>query len=95
MLTEGPSEKYAKKLIGQTEIEDALKRLDKLTQEETRMAAAQNLKVTHDVNERMKGVANTVETIDNKVVSVDERVVSVDNKVKVVDNNLMQVISGT
>jgi uncharacterized protein YydD (DUF2326 family) len=90
-------------------MEDALKRLDRLTQEEARMAAAQNLRVTHKVDERMKGVANTVEAIDNKVASVDERVagvddrvasvnermVAVDDGVKVVDNNLMQVISGT
>jgi hypothetical protein len=96
-------------LIGRTEMEDALKRLDKLTQEEARMAAAQNLKMTHIVDERMKGVANTVKAIDDKVacvdervtvvddrvVSVNERVVAVDDRVKVVDDNLMQVVSGT
>jgi hypothetical protein len=90
-------------------MEDALKRLDNLTQEEARMAAAQSLKVTHDVNERMKGVGNTVEAIDNKVVGVDERVPGVDERVasvnerlvavndavKLVENNLTQVISGT
>ena len=41
MLTEGCLVKYMKKLIGRTEIEDGLKRLDKLTQEEAWMAAAQ------------------------------------------------------
>ena len=91
-----------KKLIGRTEMEDALKRLDNLTQEEARMAAAQNLKVTHIVDERTKVVANTVEAINNNVASVDERVasvnervVAVDDRVKVVDNNLTQVVSGT
>jgi len=73
-LTEGCSEKFAKKLIGRTEIEDALKRLDKLTQEEARMATAQNLKVTHTVD---KGVREVVDT----VVAIDDRVASVDNKV--------------
>jgi hypothetical protein len=102
LLSEVRSEKYAKNLIGRTEMEDALKKLDKLTQEEARMAATQNLKVTHNVDKRMEGVANMVEVIDIKVTSVDERVasvnervVSVDDRVKVVDNNLMQVISGT
>jgi hypothetical protein len=38
LLTERCSEKYGKKLIGRTDMEDALKRLDKLTQEEARMA---------------------------------------------------------
>jgi heat shock protein HspQ len=74
MLTEGYAEKYVKKLIGRTEIEDRLKRLDRLTQEEARMAAAQNLKVTHAVDERVKGVAGTVVAIDNRVAGVDDRV---------------------
>jgi hypothetical protein len=37
-------------------MEDALKRLDKLTQEEARMAVAQNLKATQIVDERVRGV---------------------------------------
>jgi hypothetical protein len=56
-LTEWDSEKYMKRLIGRTDLEDALKRLDKLTLEEARMAIAQNLKATHN-GERVRGVAN-------------------------------------
>ena len=63
-------------------MEDALKRLDKLTQEEARMAAAQNLKATHTVDERVKGVVDTVEVIDNKVADVGDRVAGVDDRVK-------------
>ena len=63
-----------KGLIGRTEIEDALKRLDKLTQEEARMAAAQNLKVTHTVDDRVRGVADAVVAVDNRVAGVDDRV---------------------
>ena len=55
-------------------MDDGLKRLDKLTQEEARMAAAENLKATHTVDERVKGVADVVEVIDNKVADVDDRV---------------------
>jgi hypothetical protein len=62
-LTKDCSEKYAKKLMGRTKMEDALKRLDKLTQEEARMASAQNLRITHTVDER-------VVTIDNKITQV-------------------------
>ena len=40
-----------KRLIGRTDVEDALKRLDKLTDEEVRMATAQVLRVTHAVAE--------------------------------------------
>src|SRR5258707_13513698 len=81
LLTEGWLEKYLKKLIGKTEIEDALKRLDKLTQEEARMAAAENLKVAHTVDERVKGVVDTVEAIDNKVASGDGRGAAVNDQV--------------
>lgn len=36
-----------KKLVGRNDIEDALMRLDKLTQDEVRMAIAENWKVAH------------------------------------------------
>jgi hypothetical protein len=81
MLTEGCSEKYLKKLIGRTEIEDGLKRLDKLTQEEARMAAAQNLKVAHTVDEKVKGVVDTVVAIDNRMAGVDYRVQQTGNDI--------------
>lgn len=51
-------------------MEDGLKRLDKLTQEEVCMATAQNLKVTHTV-------VNTVAAIDDPVTSVDKKVADV------------------
>ena len=67
-------------------MEDALKRLDKLTQEEARMAVAQNLKATQMVDERVRGVANTVAAMDDRVAHVDDRVASVDDKVVEVIN---------
>ena len=74
LLTEACPEKYFKKLIGRIDLKDALKRLDKLTTEEARMAAAQNLKAMHDVDESVRGVANVVVAIDNKVTDVGDRV---------------------
>jgi hypothetical protein len=50
------TEKFLKKLVGRKDIEDALKRLDKLTQEEARMAAAQTLKLTHAVDNKLREV---------------------------------------
>ena len=61
------SEKYLKRLAGRTDMEDALKRLDKLTHEEARMAIAQNLKVTHAVDDRVKGVGDAVRGVDARV----------------------------
>ena len=90
-------------------MEDALKRLDKLTQEEVRMAVAENLKATHAVNERVRGVANTMVAMDNRVASmddrvsgvdarvarVDDRVAGVDDKVDSIDDKVVEVINGT
>ena len=58
-MTERFSEAFGKRLIGRTDMEDALKKLDRLTQEEVGMAVAQNLKATHVVDERVRGVART------------------------------------
>ena len=41
-------------------MEDALRRLDKLTQEEARMAAAETLKATQTVDERVRVVNDKV-----------------------------------
>ena len=40
-------EKFAKKLLGESEVEAVLQRLDRLTQEEARTAVAQTLSVVH------------------------------------------------
>ena len=87
-------EKYAKKLIGRTDIEDALKRLDKLTHEEARMATAENLKATRAVGETVRGVADEVVAIDNRVAGVGDRVASVDDRVRVVDDRVAEVVRG-
>ena len=66
-----------KKLIGKKEMEDALQRLDKLTQEEARMATAEILRLT--------------QIVDNKVTTIDDRVTTVDNKVTTVVNGKRHV----
>ena len=45
-----------KKLLGKNEIEDSLKRLDTLTQEEERMAIAEIMRVTQNVDDNVKVV---------------------------------------
>jgi hypothetical protein len=57
------TEKFLKKLVGRKDIEDALKRLDKLTQEEARMAAAQTLKLTHAVDNKLKEVDDKMDVV--------------------------------
>ena len=51
-------------------MEDALKKLDSLTQEEARMMNAENLRVTHAVDERVRGVDDGVTNVNDKVAVV-------------------------
>ena len=60
------SEKFVKRLMKKGGIEDALGRLDKLTQDEVRMAVAQNLKTTHCVEDKVMAVGSGVQVVDEK-----------------------------
>jgi hypothetical protein len=64
------AEKFFKKLVGRKDVEDALQRLDKLTQEEARMAAAETLTIAHVIDDNVKGVDQKVQNVDTKVGSV-------------------------
>lgn len=90
-LIEGSIEKYARNLIRRTDIEDALKRLDKQTHEEARMVTAENLKATHTVGESVRGVTDKVVAINNRVASMDDRVAGVDNRVAGMGNAVTSV----
>ena len=61
-----------KRLAGRTDLEDALKKLDKLTHEEVRMAIAQNLRATQNVDDRVKGVDDEVKEVNDKVALLME-----------------------
>jgi hypothetical protein len=83
--------KLIKKLIGNNEIEDALKRLDRLTQEEARMASAQLLQIADGIDSEVREIANNVIVVDDRVAGVDERVASVDDRVACVDDRVKDV----
>ena len=83
--------KYVKRLIGRTDIEDALGRLDRLTQDEVRMAAAQGLKATHEVDDKVQGVSTKVQGVDIKVQGVGVEVQGVDTKVQGVEDRVRDV----
>ena len=68
--------------MGRTDIEDAFKRLDKLTQEEVRMATAQLLKITHGVDDKVTRIDDGVKGVDDKVKGVDDKVNDVSDTVK-------------
>ena len=95
MLIEPFSEKYVKKLvkklIGNNAIGDALKRLDRLTQEEARMASAQLLKITNAIDSEVGEIADHVLVVDDRVAGVDERVTGVDNRVAGIGDQIQDV----
>ncbi|KAH9060227.1 hypothetical protein EDB87DRAFT_620626 [Lactarius vividus] len=80
-LRRGSAKKFLKKLAGRVDLEDAIKKLDRLTQEEARMALAEVLKITHIVRDDVKVVDGKVEGIDGKVDDVGGKVDGIGNKV--------------
>jgi prophage DNA circulation protein len=84
-------EKYMKKLMGNTEIEDSLQRLDTLTQEEARMASAELLKVTHSVDGKVMVIDDRVKGVEGKVQDVHTDVQDVGNKVQGVEGKVQDV----
>ena len=104
-LSNALSERYLKKLIGNTDVEDALQKLDKLTQEEARMAAAELLKITHSIDSKVEGMDNRVKGVDgrvqditsniqdvgNRLQDIGDRMHDVDDKVQGVDDRVQEV----
>ncbi|KAI9437138.1 hypothetical protein H4582DRAFT_2129543 [Lactarius indigo] len=66
-MGESRAKKFVKRVTGQTDLEDGLKKLDKLTNEESLLASAQLLKITHDIHNEVTAVADSVEGVDKKV----------------------------
>jgi hypothetical protein len=59
--------KFFKKLIGRKGIEDALSKLDRLTQEEVNMATVQILKISHDIKGGVAAVGVEVKGVSDRV----------------------------
>jgi hypothetical protein len=59
------TEKFAKKLLGESEIEEVLQRLNQLTQEEARMAVAETLGLVHGLVGNVKLIMEGVRCLDN------------------------------
>ena len=77
------------------DLEDALKKLDRLTQEEARMALAEMLSITHHVRDEVRIVDGKVERVENKVEvvgdKVGDRVEGVGDKVEEVGDKVEEV----
>ncbi|KAH9062620.1 hypothetical protein EDB83DRAFT_845364 [Lactarius deliciosus] len=98
-IGQGKIKKYLNKLGGRKDVEDALQRLDQLTQEEARMATAETLRITRsiddkvtDVDEKVVGINEGVRGVDMKVEGIDGMMRSVDSQVQGVDHKVDLVI---
>jgi hypothetical protein len=79
------SEAFLKRLVGRSDIEDALQRLEQVTVEEARMAAAESLKATHGVNSNVQGMLKAMENrlmigMKGMLQGVDDRVKDIGDK---------------
>ena len=50
------SEKFLKKIAGITKLEDGLQKLDKMTNEEARMANAEAMRLAYDIDKKVEGL---------------------------------------
>ncbi|KAH9060283.1 hypothetical protein EDB87DRAFT_624282 [Lactarius vividus] len=98
-LRRGSAKRFLKKLAGRTDLEDAVKKLDRLTQEEARMAHAEVLKITHIVHDNVKvvdskvdGMGDKVDDVGDKVVHVGEKMEDIGDKVQCIDKKVQVVI---
>ncbi|KAH9069464.1 hypothetical protein EDB83DRAFT_436884, partial [Lactarius deliciosus] len=85
------SEKFLKKVAGWTDLEDGLKKLVKLTDEEVAMASAQILKATHTIDNKVTAVGDGVKGVDVKVQVVNDNVKAVDDKVQTIAEDATEV----
>jgi archaellum component FlaC len=67
-------ERWFKRLMGNSDIEDSLDKLDKLTQEEARVVSAESLRVNHSVDGKVMAVDNGVKVVGDRVKVVEGEV---------------------
>ena len=84
-------ERFLKTLTGNKEIENSLDKLDKLTQEEARIASAELLKMTHSVDGKVMGVDDRVKGVEGKVQDVRADVQDVRSDVQDVRGDVQDV----
>ncbi len=62
-MADHTTEAFAKKFLGDSKIEAVLQRLDRLTQEESRMTVAQTLEVVHCLMNNVKVVMDGMQNL--------------------------------
>ncbi|KAH9969668.1 hypothetical protein BC827DRAFT_22708 [Russula dissimulans] len=79
-IKQGRAKKYIQKLMGKNDIDNALKRLDTLTQEEVRIATAEVLKVMRGTDQNVKAILNDRKEIKTGIQQTESKVDDVKRK---------------
>jgi hypothetical protein len=80
-----------KRLMGKTEVEDALQRLDMLTQEENLMTVARAFEATHHVDVNVKTIQELTQHVDTKVTVIEEVIRATQELTHRVGDNMMEI----
>jgi hypothetical protein len=72
-VTECAIEKFTKKLLGESEVESVLARLDRLTEEEARITVAQTLGVVHGLVGNVRVVMEGVQCLHYRLLIFDRK----------------------
>jgi 3D (Asp-Asp-Asp) domain-containing protein len=85
------AEKYVKGLFGIRRVEGAFQRLDKLTQEEARMAEVETLTIASRIDENVIHMGANVIRMDENVIRMEENVIRMDETVVCMDETVICV----
>lgn len=89
------SEKFLKRFVGRKDIEGALQRLEKVTAEEARMAAAEALKAIHGVGNQVggevHGVHDALKVVEDRVRGVEGLLQGVGDMLQGVDDRVKDI----
>jgi methyl-accepting chemotaxis protein len=79
--------------VGRTDVEDALKRLENLTHDESLMATAQVLKVTDNVDNKVTSIDDGVKDVIKEVTDIGDNVRAVINEAQDIGDGVRAVIT--
>ena len=88
------SEKFLKRVVGRTDLEDGLKKLEKLTNEEIAMAIAQNLRLAYNIDTEVTQVGEVVRSTDENVLVVKSEVQLVNDNLNAVGDKVQSIADG-
>ncbi|KAF8485996.1 hypothetical protein DFH94DRAFT_163923 [Russula ochroleuca] len=98
-IKQNRAKKFLKKLVGRTDIEDALQRLEKVTLEEARMAGAEAQKAIHgvgnQVGDKVDGVQDTLKVVEDKMKGVEGMLQGVGDILQEIGNKVITGVEKT